>query len=81
MGLGTDPPGRRRRGLFGWPGALGVGVIIAAGAWLWTQSAWQTAVGGLTAVVTWYAVHRLGERRASHDGQGPPGAPEGRGER
>ena len=62
MGLS---PGRRvtlQPGPFGWPGALVVGTIVLVGAWAFTGSPWQATVGGVTATLTWYVLHRLAER-------------------
>lgn len=71
MGLSTsrDP---LRPGPFGWPGALVVGAVVLVGAWAVTGTLWQAGVGGATAAVTWYGVHRLAERLAAaqRDGTG-----------
>lgn len=44
---------------FGWPGSTAVGLVGYVAGWLITDSVGLAVVGGVTAALVWYGVHRL----------------------
>ncbi|QBI18974.1 hypothetical protein ER308_05065 [Egibacter rhizosphaerae] len=59
--------------MFGWPGALTLGVVGVAIGWAFTGRVVLGLVAGVTTALVWYGTHRLADTVIYDEGRGRGG--------